>query len=157
MAKQFRKCLTCGTKYSFCPDCSGSDRLAPTWKSEFCCEDCTTIWTTATQYNMNILSKKEAKEIISAIALKPMDNYASCVQRDLKVILAEEPKAKRVKKTASPTLDEVLDSSNLTVKVDAEIKEINDDTVVVDVKPVFGNKSKTKSHEVVIERKKEKE
>ena len=66
MARHNRKCLTCGTAYSFCPDCSRADALAPSWKAEFCCEDCMNIWTTATKYNMGILNKKEAKNIIGA-------------------------------------------------------------------------------------------
>ena len=98
MAMQNKKCLCDGTSYTFCPDCSGVDRLAPSWKSEFCCEDCMIIWTTATKYNMNKISKSEAKAIISELNLKPIDQYVACVQRDLKVILAEDKKPKRQKK-----------------------------------------------------------
>lgn len=108
MAMKTRKCLSCGTKYNFCPDCSGADRLAPSWKAEFCCEDCKTLWSTATKFNMNKLTKAEAKAIISALKLKPADQYAACLQRDLKNIMPEEPKPKRGKRATLAVFDEAI-------------------------------------------------
>ena len=91
MAKKNRKCLCCNTTYTYCPTCGGQDRLKPTWYTEFCSEDCKDLWETATKYNMNMISKEEAKETISGLNLKPHTEYVDCVQRDLKNIL-EEPK-----------------------------------------------------------------
>lgn len=105
MAIKNRKCLCDNVKYSYCPDCSRADKLKPSYFTEFCSEDCMTIWTTATKYNMGKLTKSEAKEIISAINLKPIESYAQCVQRDLKVILAEEKKSRRVK--PAPVVEQV--------------------------------------------------
>lgn len=104
-----KKCFCCSTRYSYCPDCSASDKLAPSWKATFCSEDCMTIWTTCTRYNMGRLTKSEAKEIISALNLKPTSEYASCVQRDLAVILKEDPKPKRSKRIEIKPIDEVVD------------------------------------------------
>ena len=132
-----KKCLSCITKFSYCPDCSKKDALAPAWASEFCGEDCKTIWTTAVQYNLKEISKQEAKEIISAINLQPMDNYVACVQRDLKVILAEEPKPKRTKKIA---LDGTI-TEKISVPV---VAEITNDNIIAEAEPI-----KAKSHEVV--------
>ena len=153
MAIKHRKCLCDGVSYSYCPDCSGADRLAPSWKSEFCCEDCMLIWTTATKYNMNLLTKAEAKEIISKIKLQPIEKYADCVQKDLQVIMAEEPK---VKQSKNP--EPVADENAITIPVVAEIKEVSEDAVVVDVelKPAVRNKAKSKSHEVVVKKKENK-
>lgn len=103
-----RQCLCCGTKFSFCPDCSKKDALKPSWSSEFCSEDCMTIWTTATKYNLGKLTKSEAKSIISELTLKPTEQYTKCVQRDLSVILAEEPKPKRGKRIDLPVIDEAI-------------------------------------------------
>ena len=139
-----RKCSTCGKEYSYCPDCSGPDRLKPSYFAEFCCEDCMTIWTTATKYNMNKLTKSEAKEIISKLTLKPTEEYVACVQRDLKVILAEEPKSKRSKKAVPVAIEE-----SISIPVVADITEVTEDAVVVEVEPVIRSKAKTKSHEVV--------
>ena len=101
-----RKCFCCSAHYSYCPDCSTSDKLAPSWKATFCSEDCMTIWTTCTRYNMGRLTKPEAKEIISALNLKPTSEYASCVQKDLAVILKEDPKPKRNKRIEIKPIDE---------------------------------------------------
>lgn len=101
-----RKCFCDGTVYTYCPDCSTSDKLAPSWKATFCSEDCMIIWTTCTRYNMGRLTKPEAKEIISALNLKPTSEYASCVQKDLAVILKEDPKPKRNKRIEVKPIDE---------------------------------------------------
>ena len=101
-----RKCFCDGTVYAYCPDCSTSDKLAPSWKATFCSEDCMTIWTTCTKFNMGRLTKSEAKEIISALTLKPTSEYAPCVQRDLGVIMREDPKPKRSKRVVAQPVDE---------------------------------------------------
>ena len=145
MAMKNRKCLCDNVSYSYCPDCYGPDRLAPSWKATFCCEDCMTIWTTATKYNMSKLTKAEAKEIVSALNLKPIDQYVECVQRDLKVILAEDPKPKREKKQEAK---QKAVKDIITVDVIAEIKEITNDNVVVEVEPVLFEEEST-IHEVV--------
>lgn len=101
-----KKCFCCSTRYSYCPDCSGADRLKESWYATFCSEDCMTIWTTCTKFNMGRLTKPEAKEIISALNLKPTSEYASCVQKDLAVILKEESKPKRNKRIEVKPIDE---------------------------------------------------
>lgn len=100
-----KKCLACQKSFSYCPDCSKADALKPAWHSEFCSSDCKTLWSTATKFNMGKLTKAEAKAIISALELKPAEQYVSCIQRDLKNIMAEEPKPKRTRKT-EPKLPE---------------------------------------------------
>lgn len=92
-----RKCLACGTSYSYCPSCSRIDRMAPAWNAQFCSEDCMTLWTTLTKYNMSRLTKSEAKEIISSLDLKPINTYAACVQRDYAKIMTR-PKRLNIKK-----------------------------------------------------------
>ena len=101
-----RKCFCCSTRYSYCPNCSGADRLKESWYATFCSEDCMTIWTTCTKFNMGRLTKSEAKEIISALTLKPISEYAPCVQRDLGVIMREDPKPKRSKRVVAQPVDE---------------------------------------------------
>lgn len=126
MARRDRQCLCCGTKYSYCPTCS-TDKLKPTWMTEFCSESCKELFETATKYNLKKLTKPEAKEIIEKLELKEKSAYVYCVQKDLENILAEEKKA--VKEEAAPILEE--------------------EPVVVEEKPAFVPKKKQKSHEVV--------
>lgn len=95
-----RKCICCSTEYFYCPDCNGSDRLKPSWYSEFCSEDCKDLWLTATKFNMGMIEKKDAKETILALSLKDKSEYVTCVQRDLEVIFAEEPKKRGMRAKA---------------------------------------------------------
>ena len=116
-----RKCICCSTEYSYCPDCNGSDRLKPSWYSEFCSEDCKDLWLTATKFNMGMIEKKDAKETILALSLKDKSEYVTCVRRDLEVIFAEERKkrGKRIEinhiddtMAVEPTLHEVVKEEN---------------------------------------------
>ena len=92
MAIKHRKCITWGSTYEYCPTC-WADRLKPAFMVDFCCEDCKNLWETATKFNMSLLSKEEAKAEITTLNLKPRAEYAECIQRDLKNILDETPKA----------------------------------------------------------------
>jgi hypothetical protein len=89
MAKKNRTCVCCGTQFSYCPTCGG-DKLKPGWSSQFCTEDCQELWSTATKFNLDMISKEEAKETILCLDLKPHTEYVECVQRDLKNILEED-------------------------------------------------------------------
>lgn len=145
MAIKSRKCLSCGKSYDFCPDCRGADRLAPAWKAEFCCSECKDLWSTATKFNMNKLTKAEAKAIISALALKPADQYVACIQRDLKNIMSEEPKAepkpKRGKRAAVTIIDEAIKPE---IKEEIKLPEpVVEPTVLEEIAPV------AEAHEVV--------
>lgn len=159
MARLNKTCLACRTKYSYCPSCSRIDALKPSWASEFCSATCKDLWFTATRFNMNILTKAEAKSIILELDLKPIDQYAECVQRDFKNIMAEEKKPKRNRRIEIKPIDEVIDvehemiesvfeENQLIIKVDAEIKEIAEDKVTVEIAP--RKKVKEESREVVI-------
>lgn len=109
MANLNKKCFCCGEQYSFCPDCSNADKLAPSWKSEFCSESCMSLWSTLTKFGMKKLDKVEAKSIISALDLKPIESYASCVQKDYAIVMAEDKKARRSKRIEIKPIDEIVD------------------------------------------------
>jgi hypothetical protein len=63
--------------------------MKPTWMTEFCGEACKELWTVATKFNMQMLTKEEAKAAIEALELKERSAYVECVQHDLENILAE--------------------------------------------------------------------
>ena len=130
MAHLNKKCTGCGMRFSYCPDCSRADALKPSWASEFCSEPCATLWTTLTKYNMSMLSKSEAKSIISALELKPIDSYASCVQRDYAIVMAEEKKPKRGKRVEIQPVDEKADIP--TEVIDSVIEELTEQPIVAE-------------------------
>lgn len=108
MAKLNKQCLCCREKYSYCPSCSRVDALKPSWSSEFCSETCKDLWITLTRYNMGTHSKYEAKAIISALDLKPIDTYVDCVKRDYNKVMLDEKKSKRNKRIEIKHIDEVI-------------------------------------------------
>lgn len=116
MASNNRTCLCCNTRYSYCPNCSGADRFAPSWKAEFCSETCKDLWLTCTRFNMERLTKQEAQDVIKSLPLKSISEYVPCVQRDLAVILKEDPKPRRSKRVAAQPIDEAANVESAIVK-----------------------------------------
>ena len=107
MARRDRKCLCCGTEYKYCYTC-GIDRLKPTWMTEFCSEVCKELFETATKYNLQKLTKAEAKEIIEKLELKERSEYVECVQKDLEVIMAPEMVEEKPVVETAPILEEMV-------------------------------------------------
>lgn len=105
MARLNKTCLACQTKYSYCPTCSRADALKPSWHNEFCCESCMTLWMTLTRFGMSILTKSEARAVISDLDLKPMDEYVDCVQRDYAKVMTVEKKARKTSKKIAPVVE----------------------------------------------------
>ena len=171
MAKYNRQCRTCGSKYNYCPSCSKADALKEPWHSTFCCEDCRTIWKTLTKFSMGLLSKIEAKEILSKIELNPLETYAECVQRGLAKVMTEDEivvvneAAEEVAIVEQPelALEEIHEIINITEEVveqpmvEATVDMIIEQPIVevdqVETEPVqqkhYSKKNKRKSHVVV--------
>lgn len=126
MARRDRKCYLCGTDYKYCSTCS-QDRMKPAWMVEFHSENCKNIFDICTRFNMKLMSKQESQDALNACDLSNKSNFKSYVQHDLEVIFAEEP---------------------FIVNVEAEIKDVTEDKVTVEVAPIR-NKAKKHTHEVV--------
>lgn len=78
--------------------------MKPAWMSQFHEENCKNIFEICTRYNMQILTKEEAKAALEACDLSNKENFKDYVQRDLENIFA--PEAKKAVKTAK--LHEVI-------------------------------------------------
>ena len=126
MGRRSRKCYLCGTNYNYCPTCS-TDLTKPTWMSEFHSEDCMKIFDTCTRFNMEMMSKSEAQEVLNSCDLSNRSNFKSYVQHDLEVIFAEDP---------------------IVVDVEDKIEEVTNDEIIVDVTPIR-HKAKKYTCEVV--------
>lgn len=108
MGKRDRKCLLCGETYQYCPTCT-QDRIKPAWMAEFHSENCKNIFDIATRFNMQLLTKAEAKEAMEQCDLSNKDNFKDYVQHDLENIFAVDvDKPKRGKRSELPILDEAM-------------------------------------------------
>lgn len=92
MGRRTRTCYLCGTKYEYCPTCT-QDKMKPTWMVEFHNENCKSIFDICTRYNMELMTKEEAKAALKQCDLSNAENFKDYVQRDIANIFAA-PKAK---------------------------------------------------------------
>ena len=104
MARRDRNCYLCGEEYKYCPTCS-QDKMKPTWMGEFHAENCKNIFDICTRFNMQMLTKEQAKDALDACDLSNKENFKSYVQRDIENIYKEEPVFKRGKR-AEIVIDE---------------------------------------------------
>lgn len=106
MGKRNRECYLCGESYLYCPTCS-QDRMKPTWMSEFHNENCKNIFDICTRFNMEMVSKEEAKAVLNDCDLSNKTKFKSFVQHDLEVIFANESN-KRGKRAELGVYDDAM-------------------------------------------------
>ena len=120
MGRRTRECYLCSQTYQYCPTCS-QDRMKPAWMSEFHSEDCKNIFDICTRFNMDMMSKEEAKEALSACDLTNQSNFKSYVQRDIANIMAEpEAPKKRIRKMEPVIEEPIVDASHEVVITENE-------------------------------------
>ena len=108
MAKKNKECLTCGTKYSYCPNCN---RKEPSWMSEFHAENCKNIFQICTQYNVGLLTKEQAQEALINCDLSNEENFSQCIKQDFANIFAAEESKKRNKKAEMSIIEEMAEAA----------------------------------------------
>lgn len=94
MARKNRRCACCGATYEYCPTC-GNGQVKPSWMSEFCSEDCKTLFEIATKFNLGIITKETAQAELETLNLKPTEAYTEVLQKDIKSIKAKSIDDKR--------------------------------------------------------------
>ena len=94
-----RTCLCCNKTYSYCSDCYDYRNL-PLWMNSFCSNECKSIFEICTDYNFGLITKEQAKELLSACDLSNTKNFNKCVKRDLGVIMQEPKKIESPAKNA---------------------------------------------------------
>lgn len=86
-----KKCLCCGTTYSYCNNC-WDYRGLPTWMNSFHDENCKDIFQICTDYNFELITKEEAKKLLSACDFSNAKNFNKCVKHDISVIMQDAKK-----------------------------------------------------------------
>lgn len=87
-----RKCYNCGKVYSYCPDCSDY-RGKPYIMATFHDTNCAEIFNTCVKFNMDLITKEEAKALLSSLDLSDKTNFRQDVQKDIEVIFTENKKS----------------------------------------------------------------
>lgn len=94
MEKNNKKCIICGTMYSYCPSCN-RDADKPTWYAIFHGESCKDIYDICTSYRDNVIDKKTAYERIIKCDISNLKNFNETTKAQIEEILdyAENTKA----------------------------------------------------------------
>lgn len=105
MGRRTRECYLCGEKYNYCPTCT-QDKMKPTWMKEFHEINCKDIFNICTNFNLEVMSKDEARDALNKCDLSNKDNFKSFIQNDISNIFKDDaaPKVKKSKK-AEPKTD----------------------------------------------------
>ncbi len=97
-----RKCILCGNEYTYCPSCP-KDAKKESWYAIFDNENCKNISKTLTDYNLNKISKVEARHALLEcdLSIKLNDHY----RNEINAII-EKPK--HGKRAELKILDEAM-------------------------------------------------
>lgn len=125
MAKLNRKCIICGTRYSYCPHCS-EDANKPTWMAIFCGENCKDIYTTLDDFRDGRMSKEDAQVVLNGLDLSPIEKLPKNFQEIFNEIIVKKD-IEAMDETVEDTADAVditeFDKNNEEV-FQNEVKEI---------------------------------
>lgn len=89
-----RKCILCGKEYTYCPSCP-KDAKKESWYAIFDNENCKNISKALTDYNLNIISKAEARNALVAcdLSIKLNDHY----RNEINAIIEKPKRGNRIK------------------------------------------------------------
>ena len=90
MVKNNKTCILCGKKYSYCSRCYEFDHL-PRWMECYCSENCKNIFNTLCSYNMDHITKEEAKLRLEKCDLSHKHNFFHTTQESIDSIMTVEP------------------------------------------------------------------
>jgi hypothetical protein len=89
MVKDNKTCILCGKKYSYCSRCSEFDHL-PRWMECYCSENCKDIFNTLCSYNMNHITKEDARAKFEKYDLSHKNNFNHLVKESINTIMTDE-------------------------------------------------------------------
>jgi uncharacterized membrane protein YgaE (UPF0421/DUF939 family) len=87
--KNNKKCIICGTAYSYCPSCS-RDMDKPSWYTLFHSDNCNNIYNIVTGYRDGLLTIAEAKTRLKTLDLSKIDDegFNAKTREQIKKILS---------------------------------------------------------------------
>lgn len=101
-----RKCINCGTEYSFCPSCA-KDRFKPGWMKLYCSENCKNIFDALNEYFFGNITKEEAIEKLEMCDLSKRDTFNEGIKEDLDKVLSAKKKIKKIEIALTENVDAI--------------------------------------------------
>jgi hypothetical protein len=93
MAKGSRKCIICGSEYTYCPKCGNGDK-EETWRYLYDTELCNNIFDGVSSFSHGHIKKEEAKTKLEALKIPKGMKFNTEIKNQIDTIMASEPKAK---------------------------------------------------------------
>lgn len=111
-----RKCLVCGTAYTYCRSCP-KDAKKETWYALYDNENCKNISQALTDYNFNKITKEEAKEMLAGcdLSINLMEYY----RNTLDAVMAKPKRTPKVKVVLDDPI-EIIEPVNQEPSVEEE-------------------------------------
>lgn len=119
MADKNKKCLVCGTAYSYCSTCA-EYRNMPRWMSTFHSDNCRKIFNTVSSYLSKSIDATKAKEVLDTCDLTNKDSFSPNVN---KVINEVYPTSKKLTSTEHIAAVSDVDTKTSTVVINAPKKK----------------------------------
>ena len=112
-----RKCILCGTEYTYCPGCP-KDATKESWYAIFDNENCKNISKALTDYNLNKISKSEARHALLAcnISIELNDHY----RNEINAIIERPKREKRVELNVFDEIATVEESHEVVIEKENE-------------------------------------
>lgn len=83
-----RKCIVCGTKYTYCPNCGNGDPK-DSYKFIYDKKECEDVFNICSRYHFGELKAADALKRLEKYELSDLSNYANGVKSDILAIRAE--------------------------------------------------------------------
>lgn len=117
MAKNNKKCIVCGTEYSYCPSCQ-ADRKKPFWMTRCDKQECEDIFQVGCDFENGVIDALEASKKLQGY------KFDNVVSTSLKETLAKIGLTKKEKETKEEIKEDKKDVKVAEpVKAENEIKE----------------------------------
>ena len=148
MRENNRKCVICGTKYTYCSGC-GEDNDKPAWMSTFHSQNCLDIYHITSNYIGGAITKEEAAEQLKQCDINITDQYNPVFKERIENILSENKDESKDENKEDNKLDGDVVENN--VEINEAQEEIQKDLEHPDMVDVEENHIDQQSEDVVEE------
>ena len=122
--KNNKKCIVCGTEYTYCPSCAEFANVA-IWHNLYHDENCKEIFAIATDFNAKVLDKDVAKEKLGKCDLSNKKSFHNSILKAVNEIngILDDVKVSDVIVDPVDVVKEVEEISTETEKTEEDYRE----------------------------------
>lgn len=92
--KHERKCICCGSQYSYCYTCS-EDQSKPTWYGIFCSDNCHDVYDATLRYGEGLLTQGEARTVLNKLDISKKDQMHPVIKMRINEIMGIKESKKK--------------------------------------------------------------